>query len=134
MDQDNDQELIKDRQVDSDVSSVDFEQEECLLDGSSQKPEAFVEVQATSPHHADATYAPEGDILPLSTVQGSLFPCSSEKKTTELGSLSDNVVAPANVTGSGAPYCGDVNVVDSSLLNANATSGFLGPSTSTGQS
>ncbi len=68
------QRQIKDRQMDSDVASVDFEQEQLLLDGSSQKTESVVEVQATSPHHADATCAPEGDILPLSTVQGLLSP------------------------------------------------------------
>ncbi len=69
-------------------------------------------------------------MLPLSTVQRLLSPCSSDKNTTALGSLSDNVVAPANVTGSGTPYCGDVNVVDSSLPSTSTTNGFLGPSMS----
>ncbi len=88
---------------DSDVPSMDFEQEQRLLDGSSQKPEAVVEVQATSPHHVNGRCAPEEDILPLSTVQGLQALCSSDKNTTELGSLNDNVDATANVTESGAP-------------------------------
>ncbi len=111
------------------MSYIDFEQEQCLLDGFSQK-QAVVEVQATSTHLADGTCAPEGDILPLSSVQGLLSPCSSDKKNTELSSLSDNVIAPANVAESSDPYCGDMNVVDSSLLNTSATRVFLGPSMS----
>ncbi len=54
-----------------------------------------------------------------------LSSCSSDKNTTEFVALNDNVVAVANVTGSGAPYCRDVNVVDSSILSACTRSGFL---------
>ncbi len=100
--------------MDSDVSSVNFEQSKHLLDGSSLKPEAVVEAQATSPHQADDTCATEGVFLPLSTAQGLIPLCSSDKNITVLGLLIDNVVASANVIGSGTPYSEDVNVVDSS--------------------
>ncbi len=57
-------EQIKDQHVYNDVYAMDFEQEQHLFDGSRQKTEAVVKVQVTSPHLADATCAPEGDILP----------------------------------------------------------------------
>ncbi len=113
------------------MSSVNPEQEKCLLDGSSQCTEALVEVQTTSPHPAEDTCASEGVFLPISTIQELVAPCSKDINTTELGSLSDNVVATEDVTGSAAATCGDVNVVDSSLMRMSATSGSLDPPMST---
>ncbi len=63
------------------MSSIDFEQEQRLLDGSNQNAEAVVEVQATSPHQAEDSCATEGVFLPLSKVQGLIPPCSSDKNT-----------------------------------------------------
>ncbi len=67
--------------MDIDTSSVDLEQEKHLLDHSSQVAVMIVEVEATSPLLAEDTFALEGFILPKTTIQELVAPCSTDMNT-----------------------------------------------------